>query len=328
MNFRVVDEAGRELASGRDLLALKGQLGQAAQLTFGKAEPGIERAGIRTWDFGDLPEQIAFTKAGRRLTGYPALVDEGDSVAIRLFDVKAVADSSMRAGVRRLMRLSLKEQMKQLEKSPPAFTQSALQLRTAVSADDLREDLITAITDRAFIADDALPRDAKAFEALRGRARTRLPAVTEAAGRLLSSIAEEYQRVSARLAAARGPLSRPAADVRAQLGRLVYKGFIGSTPWDELAQLPRYLKAMQLRLDKYGNDPERDAKHQSSIAELWKRYEERRDKLKKAGAEDARLDAFRWHIEELRVSLYAQELKTPYAVSYKRLEKIWNELSR
>jgi ATP-dependent helicase HrpA len=328
MNFRVVDEAGRELGSGRDLLALKGQLGQAAQLTFGKAEPGIERAGIRTWDFGDLPEQIAFTKAGRRLTGYPALVDEGDSVAIRLFDVKAVADSSMRAGVRRLMRLSLKEQMKQLEKSPPAFTQSALQLRTAVSADDLREDLITAITDRAFIADDALPRDAKAFEALRGRARTRLPAVTEAAGRLLSSIAEEYQRVSARLAAARGPLSRPAADVRAQLGRLVYKGFIGSTPWDELAQLPRYLKAMQLRLDKYGNDPERDAKHQSSIAELWKRYEERRDKLKKAGAEDARLDAFRWHIEELRVSLYAQELKTPYAVSYKRLEKIWNELSR
>lgn len=326
MNFRIVDEAGRELAMGRDLLTLKGQLGQAAQLTFGKAEPGIERSGIRTWDFGDLPEQISFTRGGRKLTGYPALVDEGDSVAIRLFDVKSVADASMRAGMRRLMRLALKEQMKQLEKSPPAFTQSALQLRTAVSPDDLREDLLTAITDRAFIADDPLPRDAKAFEALRGRARTRLPAVTEAAGRLLASIAEEYQRVSARLAAAKGPLARPAADIRAQLGRLVYKGFLSATPWQQLSQLPRYLKAMQMRLDKYGNNPERDAKHQASIAELTRRYEERREKLRKAGVEDPRLEAFRWHIEELRVSLYAQELKTPYPVSYKRLEKIWAEM--
>jgi len=328
MNFRVVDEAGRELATGRDLPALKGQLGQAAQLTFSKAEPGIERAGIRTWDFGDLPGQIAFTRAGRKLTGYPALVDEGDSVAIRLFDVKSVADASRRAGVRRLMRLALKEQMKQLEKNPPAFMQSALQLRTAVAADDLRDDLLTAITDRAFIAEDALPRDAKGFEALRARARARLPAVTEAAGRLLVSIAEEYQRIGARLASAKGPLARPAADMRVQLGRLVYKGFISATPWAQLAQLPRYLKAMAMRLDKYGNNPERDAKHQASIAALWKRYEERVEKLKKAGAEDPRLEAFRWHIEELRVSLYAQELKTPYPVSYKRLEKIWSELLR
>ncbi|HWI15148.1 MAG TPA: DUF3418 domain-containing protein, partial [Burkholderiales bacterium] len=307
---------------------LKGQLGQAAQLTFGKAEPGIERAGIRTWDFGDLPEQISFTRAGRKLTGYPALVDEGDSAAIRLFDVKSVADASMRAGVRRLMRLALKEQMKQLEKNPPGFTQSALQLRTAVGAEDLREDLLTAITDRAFIADDPLPRDAKGFEALRARARARLPAVTEAAGRLLASIAEEYQRIAARLAVAKGPLARPAVDMRAQLGRLVYKGFISTTPWAQLSQLPRYLKAMEMRLDKYGNNPERDAKHQASIAALWKRYEERLEKLKKAGAEDPRLEAFRWHIEELRVSLYAQELKTPYPVSYKRLEKIWSELLR
>ena len=328
MNYRVVDEAGRELAMGRDLAALKGQLGQAAQLTFGKAEPGIEREGIRTWDFGDLPEQISFTRAGRSLTGYPALADEGDSVAIRLFDVKQSADVSLRAGVRRLMRLSLKEQMKQLEKSPPAFTQAALQLRSAVNTDDLREDLLAAITDRAFIGDDPLPRTQKAFEAQRARARTRLPAVIDAAGRLLSAVAEEYQRISSRLASAKGPLARPAADMRTQLDRLVHRGFLTGTPWEQLAQLPRYLKAMQLRLDKYGNGPERDAKHQAGIAELWKRYEERLEKQKKAGAVDPRLAEFRWHLEELRVSLFAQELKTPYPVSYKRLDRIWADYAR
>jgi ATP-dependent helicase HrpA len=328
MNFRIVDEAGRELAMGRDLAALKSQLGQAAQLTFGKAEPGIEREDVRTWDFGDLPEQIAFTRGGRKLTGYPALVDGGESVAIRLFDVKQAADVAMRVGVRRLMRLALKEQMQQLEKNPPAFTQAALQLRGALNADALREDLLTAITDRAFIGEDALPRTLKAYEAQVARARTRLPAVKESAGRLLAAIAEEYHRVSPRIAAAKGPLARPAADIRAQLGRLVYPGFLAATPWDRLAHLPRYLKAMSLRLEKYGNAPERDAKHQAGIAELWKRCEERAEKQRKAGAVDSRLEEFRWHLEELRVSLYAQELKTPYPVSYKRLDKLWQALLR
>ena len=311
---------------GRDLAGLKAQLGQAAQLTFGKAEPGIERTGIQAWDFGDLPEEIAFTRGGRKLTGYPALADEGDSVAIRLFDVKQAAEEAMRAGVRRLMRLSLKEQVKQIEKGPPGFTQAALLLRNVASADDLKEDFVTAITDRAFIGDDPLPRTQKAFEALRARARTRLPAVTEAATRLLSAVAEEYQRLSVRLASAKGALARPAADIRAQLSRLVYKGFFSATPWDRLAHLPRYLKAMQLRLDKYGSDPDRDAKHMLHVAELTKRLEERVEKQRKSGAVDPRLDEFRWHLEELRVSLFAQELKTPYPVSYKRLEKIWNAM--
>ncbi|HEX2830635.1 MAG TPA: ATP-dependent RNA helicase HrpA [Burkholderiales bacterium] len=327
MNFRVVDESGRELAVGRDLLTLKGQLGQAAQLTFGEqADTGIERADIRTWDFGDLPEEIAFTRKGRRLTGYPALVDEGGNVAIRLFDLESAAEEAMRGGVRRLLRIALKEQMKQLEKGSVGFLQSALQLRSVAAADDLREDLINAIADRAFLADDPMPRSQKAFEAQRGRARTRLPAVTEAATRLFAQIAEEYQRVNARLAGAKGPLSRPAADVRAQLSRLVYKGFFSATPWEQLSQLPRYLKAMELRLDKYGNNPERDAKHTQSIADLTKRLDDRIESQRKAGVADPRLDEFRWALEELRVSLFAQELRTPYPVSYKRLEKMWSTL--
>jgi ATP-dependent helicase HrpA len=109
---------------------------------------------------------------------------------------------------------------------------------------------------------------------------------------------------------------------------LIYKGFFSATPWEQLAHLPRYLKAMQVRLDKYGNSPERDAKHTESIVVLTKRYEERIDKQRKAGVVDPRLEEFRWALEELRVSLFAQELKTPYPVSYKRLEKMWNALVR
>jgi ATP-dependent helicase HrpA len=328
MNIRVVDQAGRELAGGRDLAALKTQLGQAASLTFSMEESGIEKSGIRTWDFGDLPAEISFTRGGRRLTGYPALADERESVAIRLLDTRGAADAAMRAGVRRLMRLSLKDQMRQLEKSLPGFTQAALALRNIASADELKEDLLTAIADRAFIGEDELPRTEKSYETLRARARTRLPAVSEGACRLLANIAGEYQRVQQRLAAAGKAAPRVAADVRAQLDRLVYKGFLPATPWERLHDLPRYMKAMQARLDKYAANPERDERHTASIAELWGRYEERAAKLRRAHESDPRLEDFRWRIEELRVSLFAQELKTPYPVSFKRLDKLWRDITR
>jgi len=259
------------------------------------------------------------------MTGYPALLDEGDSVAIRLLDTPAAANTALRSGVRRLMRLVLKEQMRQLEKNLPGFTQAALALRGLAPADDWKDDLLTAIADRAFIGDDELPRGADAFEDLKQRARARLPAVRESACRLFAAIAEEHPRTQQKLAAAR-LFPQAAADVRAQLARLVFKGFLSATPWDRLHDLPRYLKAARLRLDKFAEDPEHDLRHAAGIAELWRRYEERAARLRRGGTTDARLEEFRWRIEELRVSLYAQELKTPYPVSFKRLDKQWSRL--
>ena len=326
MNFRVIDDAGREMANGRDLAALKVQLGQAAQLTFATVETGIERDNIKVWDCGDLPEQISFTRNGRKLVGYPALVDERESVAIQLFDVKQAADAAMRLGVTRLMRLALKEQMKQLEKNLRGFEQASMQLRSVANVDDLRADVIAAITDRAFIGEDALPRTQKDYEVQLKRARTRLPAVSEGACRLLAAIGVEYHQVSLALGAAKGALSRPATDIKAQLSRLIFKGFFGATPWEQLSQLPRYLQAMQKRLEKYPRDFERDGKHAASISGWWKKYEELLERQTQAGTVDTRLHEVRWHIEELRVSLFAQELKTPYPISYKRLEKFWSAL--
>jgi ATP-dependent helicase HrpA len=326
MNFRVVDDAGHELASGRDLAKLRRELGQAAQLTFSAAEPGIERERVTGWDFGNLPEEISFTRQGRKLTGYPALTDEGECAAIRLMDTRAAAEAATRAGVRRLLRLELKEQMKQLEKGLPGFQQAALQLRPVIPPDDLREDLLTSITDRAFIGEDPLPRSEKEFQAQKARARTRLPAVAEAACRMLAAVAAEYHATSQRLSSAGPAAARVAHELRAQLSRLVYKGFLFATPWEQLSHLPRYLKAMQLRLDKYAADPERDRRHAPAIAALWDRYQQRLEKNRNAGAREPKLEEFRWQIEELRVSLFAQELRTPYPVSIKRLEKFWTGL--
>ena len=176
MNFRVVDEAGRELAVGRDLAALKGAArpGGAAHVRHGRAGHR-ERAASRAWDFGDLPAEIAFTRGGRRLTGYPALVDEGDSVAIRLFDdTRAAAEAAMRGGVRRLMRLALKEQMRQLEKEPAGLhAGGAAAARAGDAPTSCREDLVNAIADRAFIGDDALPRNAEGVRRAASSARAR-----------------------------------------------------------------------------------------------------------------------------------------------------------
>jgi len=322
MNFKVVDEAGVEMASDRDLAALKEKLGQAARLTFAKTpELDIEKKGLTNWDFGDLPEKIAFTRHGQSLTGYPALEDDGDSVSIRLFDTAEAANAAMRAGVRRLLRLALNPQMKQLEKSLPGFTQTALLLRAVANPDDLKEDLLTAITDRAFIGDDELPRTAKDFATQKDRARTRLAAVSDAACRILSTIAADYQAIQARLAAK--PPGNVAADIREQLANLVYKGFLAATPWDQLQHLPRYLKATVRRLEKLSGAVERDTKWTAAVRELWQDYQKRLEKHRKEGVYDPELHKFRWMIEELRVSMFAQELKTPYPVSVKRLQKAW-----
>jgi ATP-dependent helicase HrpA len=361
MNYRIVDDAGQELAMSRDLAQLKAQLGKAAQLTFSglsaSSSPealdsvqdkllSIERDELIRWDFGDLPEEIAFTRAGKKLTGYPALINREGKVAIRLFDTWAAAQAGMRGGVRQLLRFELREQMKQLEKDLSGqsryFGQTALQLHVLVSPDALREDMLSTIADRAFIGNDPLPRTEKEFIAQRQRARARLPAVADAVIRIVRSIANESQAVIGRLAlvdrgSRTGKLAPPSSfandagklkdELDKQLRNLIYPGFLSATPWERLQHVPRYLKGMILRLDKYPGNPERDIRQSAVIAGLWQQYERRVEKHRKAGIDDPVLTEFRWQIEELRISLFAQELKTPYPVSVKRLQKLWEEVT-
>jgi ATP-dependent helicase HrpA len=327
MNFSVVDDAGRELAMGRDWRALQKQLGQAAQLTFRNTSPDIEKTGLKQWDFGDLPQTLSFERDGLKVTGYPALEDNIESVAVRLFDTENEAETNHRQGVARLMRFELKEQVKQLEKGLPNFNQYALIFRNIMSPDDLREDMLTAIADRAFIGEDDLPRTNADFMKLKQRARTRLPAVSEAIARQAQAIATEYQNLVNAQAKMPATVNRLKRDVESQVQFLVYKNCFSQTPWEHLSNIPRYLKALNLRIQKQPASPERDGKNAASVGVIWQKWQEKVSGLNQANLDIPQgLQDYRWLIEELRVSLFAQELKTPFPVSIKRLEKTWADL--
>ena len=226
----------------------------------------------------------------------------------------------------RLLRFELKEQMKQLEKGLPNFNQYALLLRNIISIENLKEDMLSAIADRAFIGEDDLPRSNGEFMKLKQRARTRLPAVTDALCRMVNAIAIEYQLLTTKQAQMPATVNRLKRDVESQMASLVYKGCFSQTPWDNISQLPRYLKALRLRIEKQPANPDRDGKNAASVGLIWQNWAALVDKQTKADKLSPKVMEFRWLIEELRVSLFAQELKTPFPVSIKRLEKIWSEL--
>ncbi len=327
VNVAVVDAAGKELASGRDVAALRRELGDAAQMTFAAGEPAFERSGITHWDFGALPPSLTLARDGARVTGYPALVDEGAGVSLTLLDTEAAAGVSTRRGVVRLIGFALKDALRGYAKGTPAFTAAALLLRGTIAPDVLLADALAAIADRAFIGDDALPRDEAAFVEQVKRARTRLPAVAEHAFRLLGEIAAAHQTLGQRLATPGATHARLQVDVRAQRDALVHPGFLAATPWAHATQIPRYLAALARRIAKFAERAERDAQHAEHVAQWWRRHQQRLDADRKSGRDDPALEEFRWLLEELRVSLFAQELKTPYPVSFKRVEKAWAALS-
>ncbi len=327
INVEVIDAAGKELASGRDLAALRMQLSRAAQLSFAQAAPATTTQHARSWEFGDLPETLTHAVGGQQITGYPALADDGEAVSMTLRDTREAAEIATRGAVVRLIRFALLDLLRRYEKGAPGFAQAALQLKAAIPTGSLQSDVIDAVCDRAFIGDDPLPRSAAAYTEQVKRARTRLPAVAEGAFRLLSTIAALHHAVTQRINALPSAQTRLAADVRARRDALVYPGFFRATPWAQLGHLPRYLAALERRLAKYPENPARDAKHAAAVAAWWQRYVDRLDRNRAAGHDEPALESFRWLLEELSVSLFAQELKTPFPVSYKRLERAWAQLA-
>lgn len=327
MNYRIIDDAGKELGINRNLSQLQEQFGQAAQLLFvqnsSENQPGIERDQITQWDFGQLPEEITFFREQKQLTGYPALVDQIDKVAIRLFDTIETAHSLMRAGVRRLLIFELKDPIKQLEKKLPGTKQDLLILSNLIDAQTLKQDMLAAITDRALIGDEPLPRNAQDFTQLKQKGRIRLDSVADALIQFIHNLALEYQVLKQKLSTVNPHHAQIKQDLNNQLLALIYPNFLQHTDWKRLPHVLRYLKGMIIRLDKYTNNPTRDHQHALTISALWNQYRQRYEKHCKSGIKDTSLEDFRWQIEELRISLFAQELKTPYPVSVKRLQKLW-----
>ena len=323
LNLRIIDDGGQELAGGRKLHELQQQLGQAAAVTFRDNTQEFERDNVTTWDIGTLPESIKFARGKQQLTGYLGLQKEKDGrIALRLFDTTEAAEQAHRQGVIELMKLQLKEQVKDLNKGIQGFTQAAMLLKH-INADTLRDDITQAVCDRAFIGEDELPRNEKAFKEQIKRARSRLPAVKEALSRYLQETAAAYAELNGKLG--KHPLTHL---LRQRLQTLLAPGFASHTPWAQWPRLSIYLKAMTLRLEKYSSNPSRDAAREADIQELEQMWQEKTDSLIKQGLPISDgLAGFKWMIEELRVSLFAQELKTPYPVSVKRLLKEWIDIT-
>jgi len=354
MNFRVVDEHGRQLAMGRDLAGLKAELGGQARSAFqalaalkvaptpmapvpaaapsGRglvaavkaAAPAVEAQRYTAWTFGELPELMEIRRGGQTLIGFPALIDRGGFVEVEVFDEPELAAAKHRAGLRRLVALQIKEPLKYLEKNIPDLPKMAVAfMALGGTAEELRDQVIDLALDRAFLA-DPLPADERAFKTRIDEGRTRLNLIAQEVARLAGTVLADYANAARKLKDSRPPKD-VADDIAQQLQRLLPKRFLLATDWAPLQHLPRYLKAITLRLDKLRADPARDAARLAELRPLEQRYVRRLAELK--GAQHARLDEYRWLLEELRVSYFAQELRTPQPVSAKRLDKAWAQVA-
>jgi ATP-dependent helicase HrpA len=263
-------------------------------------------------------------KAGQALIGFPALIDRLTHVEIEVFDEPETAALKHRAGLRRLVALQIREPLKYLEKNIPDLQKLAVAYMALGTAEELRAQIIDLALERAFLG-EPLPQDAASFESRIAEGRTRLNLIAQEVARCAGTVLLEFAAAQRKLKDAR-PAKEVADDVAAQLQRLVPKRFVTDTPWVQLQHLPRYLKATVLRLEKWRADPTRDAQRLAELRPLEQRWLRRLGELK--GSSDARLVEYRWLLEELRVSFFAQELRTPQPVSVKRLDKVWEQLSR
>nr|WP_315137182.1 ATP-dependent RNA helicase HrpA [uncultured Limnohabitans sp.] len=399
MNLCVVDEHGRQLGMGRNLGALKGELGAKARGAFQalaqlkvassvmpasnvipanagihspdghpiksgvtRGQSGVTKefvipanAGIHArtgtapakatappkplapqrytaWTFGELPELMEISKGGQTLIGFPALVDMQDAVTIEVFDEPEVAAHKNRAGLRRLFALQIKDALKYLEKNIPDLQKMAVAYMQVGrspdgagggTADELKAQIIDVALDRAFLL-DPLPNDEATFKCRIEEGRGRLTLIANEVARLAGSILLEFGAATRKIKDTKNAPDAM-ADCAQQLQRLMPKNFMAATPWPQLQHYARYLKAITLRLDKYRADPARDAQRLTELKPQEQRYW--RLVAERKGAQDTRMLEFRWLLEELRVSFFAQELRTPQPVSIKRLEKAWGQLT-
>ena len=388
MNFRVVDEHGRQMGQGRNLGALKAELGSQARGAFqalaslklaqnaspgagsavrsaqakgepaqraedteqnvlpnrllapaksaraateNVAKPSILDGRFTAWTFGELPELLEIRKGGQTLIGFPALIDAGDAVTVEVFDEPEVAAAKHRAGLRRLFAIQIKDALKYLEKNIPDLQKMAVSYMNVGKAEngsgggtieELREQIIAVALDRAFLL-DPLPTDEFAFKRRIEEGRGRLTLIANEVARMAAVILLEYATAARKV---KDTKNAPDAtiDAQQQINRLIPKKFLQATPWDRLQHLARYLKAITLRLDKYRADPARDAARMAELRPQEQRYW--RLVAERKGAVDERMAEFRWLLEELRVSFFAQELRTPQPVSVKRLDKAWAQI--
>ena len=349
MNFRLIDEHGRQLEVERNLARLRSEYGETARSAFqaiaqetAQAELGVdspkvggtqstqkarsvEQGGYRSWEFGELPETLEIQKGNKTLFGYPALVDRGDYCDLEVFDDLLEARKQHQLGLRRLFSLSNKDTLKALQKQLPGIRELGLLFINIGSVDGLIEQILNLALERAFMG-EPLPINTEQFIERLQAGKPRLALIAQEISRHALNALQAHADLQKKMASAKA--SSPAAyvDMQSQMQALIFPNFVAQIPYGQLVHLPRYLKAIAMRIDKLRSNPSRDAQCQKdweSVARPWQKLlQGSKGSAAYAMTEDQALQDFRWQLEELRVALYAQELKTPTPMSLKRLEKV------
>ncbi len=332
VRFKVVDSRGEPLASGRDLGALQRELSSASRASLNElVAPRLRQSGLTDWTLDRLPERIEVKRNGAVITAHPALIDEGAAVGVSVFPTLPEAQRAMRRGLRRLLAIQLARELRRSPEDLPGFDRLRLLASATTDPDQLARDADALIAETAYLPPEIDPwqvRDAATFERLLNEGWNRLADAERETVRLLEQILEAHHEVELAF-----PGSPPAGaedslkDIRRQLERLTPKGFLLDTPREWLPQYPRYLRAVQARLRKLSRGGvARDRERLEQLAPLWRECMERLDRLESGETPPRALVQLRWMLEEMRVSLFAQELGTVAPVSFKRLRGLVESL--
>ncbi len=327
MNYRIVDEHGHILDFGRNLPQLQAKHAQKAGQSFDQiAAEELNYTGCIQWAFPDLPDTYQFMQQGQAFLGFPVIIDEGDTVGVRIVDTPDKAALIHQQGLVRLFGLQLRKDCTYIQKNlpwTPAIELSYQQLQEHPLLKErigktYKEDCLFAIICHLFVADSHI-RDQQSFENALQTKKAQLISVANELGKQLQAVMQRYLEVQQQLKRLPSD-SALVKDIQEQLSYLLFKGFIRHTPYQHLQCFERYLKAVHYRLDKMQHDPQK----QQQVQKFWGRYWKQVVLRAKQGVVIPENDAFRWMLEEFRVSLYAQQLKTPYPVSEQRLDKAWD----
>lgn len=330
LTFRVT-EGAHTLAAGKDLGALRDRFALKAREAWEKLpKQPWERQGLTSWTFDALPERVAVEVGGAVMAAYPAIVDHESTVAVEPFASKVAAVEATRAGLMRLYLIQMGTSLAKIEAQIPASLPMNA-LAGGGKASLTRMIALRALEECFDLADPArFPRTKAAFSKQLDAGRPKLAKAIAELARLAQDIALPLEKVHQQLRALNGKPGAPKAaldDVRAQLAALVPPSLLRSTPRERLVHVPRYLRAVEVRLERLPNGPQKDQAKAAQVMPFWADWQRHKDGLLARGVPAEDIESFRWLIEELRVSVFAPELRTPVPVSAQRLTEQWRAIA-
>ena len=332
MNFRIIDDEGRVVEQGRDLSVLQARLHDRASASFSaRSSLATEQqqpldTDIECWDFGDLEDCVEIETQGVTLRSYPALVEREGRLSLAPMDQPEQAQQETMRGLVCLFKKVYRKDVEYVRKNIANIKQACLYYAPLGRCDELQDDILYLSIFSALKLEDGIIRSSTAFAQRGEQARKNLMTVTNEVAALVLDVLTQFHQLNKRLSKNIAPLwLKAVADIHSQIEHLFYKGFLHQTAYENLNNYPRYLKALQLRIDKLATHLERDNRQMAEIQACWSRYLQASDAMAMSKKKNAELEKYRWMLEEYRVSLFAQELKTAYPVSAKRLQEQWKK---